>query len=69
MSLQLKVLLSPEMREDLKCMENGEGREFISGFFGSVRFCLCQSLEFQRTESSEQILITFLLTFKANFVI
>lgn len=67
--MQLKVLLSAEIREDLKCMENGEGREFISGFFESVRFCLCQSLEFQRTESSEQILVTFLLTFKANLMI
>lgn len=66
--MQLKVL-SPEMREDLKCVENGEGREFISGFFGSVRFCLCQSLEFQRTESSEQILVTFLLTVKANLMV
>lgn len=46
--------------------KKGEGREFISGLFGSIRFCSYQSLEFQRTESSEQILITFLLIFKAN---
>lgn len=44
----------------------GEGREFISGLFGSVRFCSYPSLEFQRTEACEQILITFQLIFKAN---
>jgi len=49
-------------------MEKREGREFISGFFESVRFCSYQSLEFQRAESSEQILITFLLIFKANYL-
>lgn len=46
-----------------------ERREFISGVFGSVRFCSYQSLEFQRTESSENILINFLLIFKANLII
>lgn len=57
------------MREDLKCMEKGEGKEFIFGFFQSVGFCSYQSLELQRTEYSEQILITFLLIFKANLII
>lgn len=53
MSVQLNMLISPLMREVLKHMEKGEGKEFISGLFESVRFCSYQSLEFQRTEASE----------------